>query len=224
MTQLTQNCIKILSNFSTINNSIYIKANSPVISTISDDKTIIAEANSPIQFPIDFALYDLKKFLSAYLLLDSPEENPSIEFFEKSLVITGENKQIEFFYCSPQLINYPKKSVVLNDIAASFQLPKNELIRLQKAAAILGCENIIIEENDEEVKISVKDQNNKTSDSLSVVFSGEIKPNSKFVFNIEKFKFISESYEVYIDSRGIGLFHNDSLGLKYYVQGEFNEE
>ena len=70
--KLSEQTIKLLENFSTINESILIKKGNR-IRTISVMKNIFAEAEVQEEFPRDFAIYELKQFLNGLSLHDDPD-------------------------------------------------------------------------------------------------------------------------------------------------------
>ena len=61
--KLSENTLAILKNFSGINNSILVKSGNK-LRTISVAKNILAEAEIIEEFPKNFAIYDLSKFLN----------------------------------------------------------------------------------------------------------------------------------------------------------------
>ena len=61
--KLSDNSLTVLKNFAGINNSILVKQGTS-LRTISVAKNILAEAEITEEFPRDFAIYDLNKFLN----------------------------------------------------------------------------------------------------------------------------------------------------------------
>ena len=61
--KLSDKTIKLLKNFSSINQSILFKEGSK-LRTISVMKNILAEATVDEEFPKDFGIYDLVQFLN----------------------------------------------------------------------------------------------------------------------------------------------------------------
>ena len=68
--KFTNNTIALLKNFSAINTNLQFTAGN-VIKTISPQKNILARAEVEEDFPQDFAIYDLNKFLELFLFLIS---------------------------------------------------------------------------------------------------------------------------------------------------------
>jgi hypothetical protein len=60
--RLSNSTLKILRNFSDINNTILIRKGNSLV-TVDPQKRIVADANINESLPQDFAIYDLNKFL-----------------------------------------------------------------------------------------------------------------------------------------------------------------
>ena len=69
--QLSSDTLNVLKNFATINPNVVIKPGQQ-LKTISEAKTILANAQIVEDFPVEFGIYDLNEFLSVYNLIDDP--------------------------------------------------------------------------------------------------------------------------------------------------------
>ena len=112
--KLTQKTFSILKNFASINQSLYVSKGN-VIKTISEIKSVIAEAEVQQMFPRDFGIYDLNQFLGVLSLFEEPDLN-----FDTTCVhISGsENASSSYFYADKATIRTvpPEKSFVLPDV------------------------------------------------------------------------------------------------------------
>ena len=61
--KLSNETLTVLKNFSSINTGIFFKQGS-VLSTVSPQKNILADAQISENIPQDFGIYDLNNFLS----------------------------------------------------------------------------------------------------------------------------------------------------------------
>ena len=61
--KLSDNTVKVLKNFSSINQGIIVKPGK-LLRTISPNKAVLAEATVVEKFPHEFGIYDLNKSLS----------------------------------------------------------------------------------------------------------------------------------------------------------------
>ena len=99
---LSTETISILKNFSTINQSILIKAGKK-LRTMSVMKNILSEVDIDEEFGRDVAIYDLNQFLNCLSLIPGAEVNLD----SNSIVITDGTNSIEYRYSDPSVISAP---------------------------------------------------------------------------------------------------------------------
>ena len=100
-TTLSKNTLDLLKNFASINASIHVVPNEPMV-TISPMKTIMVQANIPETFDTEFAIWDLTKFLGIVSCI----ENPSFDFDEKFVTISGSRGQtVKYHYADTKLVH-----------------------------------------------------------------------------------------------------------------------
>lgn len=214
--KLDQHTIKVLSNFSNINNSIVVKEGNE-LRTMPDSKTILAEANVADSFPVDFAIADLRKFLGCMSIYQTPE----IEFNDDNLVIHSGSNSIRMYYCNPDLITYPTKRLNLPSADINFKLSEENLAHLIKTSNILSCDDILITGQGGTVIVSALDSANPTTDSSSMTIPGDYsKEDFKVYLKISNLKVIAGEYNVAISEKGISLFQHTAKDLKYYIAVE----
>ena len=92
--KFSQETMNVLKNFSQINQGIFFKKGD-VVSTISPQKNILAEATIKESFPRDFGIYDLPNFLS---VLSLSKEDPEVDFQDKQLTLIGNNGRATITY------------------------------------------------------------------------------------------------------------------------------
>ena len=99
--KLSEKTLSVLKNFSSINQSIFIKSGDK-LRTISLMKNILAEATVPEDFPKDFGIYDLSQFLVGLTLHD----NPVLDFTNDSFVYIkdGSSSRVKYFFSDPAVI------------------------------------------------------------------------------------------------------------------------
>jgi hypothetical protein len=91
--KLSESTIVILKNFSSINQSIFIKKGSK-LRTMSVMRNILAEANVSEIFPKDFAIYDLNQFLNGLGLHQGKYE--ALKQFGKVKVYRDANRDMNY--------------------------------------------------------------------------------------------------------------------------------
>lgn len=211
--KLSENCLNVLKNFSTINPSILVKSGN-VIKTISPQRTIFARAELDEVFPSDFAIYELSKFLGALTLFDDPE----VSFFDDHLKISHNKNSIRYTYADPSMIvTPPDKDINLPGVDVSFELTSEDLARLQKALSILRVPEMSVSGEDGTIYMKAINNKNPSSDSFSIAV-GVTDKAFNMIFKAENLKIMNRNYNVNISSKGISEFKSDNL--TYWIATE----
>ena len=100
----TQN---ILKNFSEINQSLAFKQGK-ILKTVSPQKNILAQAEVTEEFPQDFAVYELNKFLGTLAMFNKA----TFDFNSDHVKIIEGNKRVKYVYADPSMfVAPPEKSI-----------------------------------------------------------------------------------------------------------------
>ena len=211
--KLSDKTIKLLKNFSSINQSILFKEGSK-LRTISVMKNILAEATVDEEFPKDFGIYDLVQFLNGLDLHETPE----LDFTRDEHVVIKEGKmRSKYFFADPQvIITPPDKEITLPTEDVSFELSTQQLDKLLKAAGIYQLPDLAVIGEAGVVKLLVRDKKNDTSNDFSVVV-GETDKKFTFNFKIENIKILPGTYEVVVSQKLLSKFTNKDRDLRYYI-------
>ena len=226
---LSNETVSVLKNFATINQNLVIKSGSS-ISTMSAMKNIVASAKVKETWPTDFAIYDLNEFLSALSLF----EKPSLDLKDDFVVITedGSNqsmagnhwpgKALKYWYSDPSVVTTPTKEITMPECEVNFSLENDMLSNVQKAAAVIGVPDMVLEAMDSGTALlKVTDKKNATANDYAVkvgVNNGDGKNLSyKFWFKVENLKLLSGTYNVAISSKNISHFVNANVDIKYWI-------
>ena len=210
--KLNDQTVSILKNFSTINQNLVIKEGSE-IATMSAMKNIVAKATVEENFPVEFAIYDLIEFLSALSLFT----NPDLDFQENYVVITeagSKGKSLKYWYSEPSVVTTPSKEVTMPSSEVKFPLQSNVLSEVQKAAAVIGAPDMVLEDDE----LRVTDKKNDTANSYSTPLDTESNGASyKFWFKVENLKLLPGCYDVEVSSKRISHFQNKKLPVGYFI-------
>ena len=211
--KLTNETINVLKNFSTINQNLVIKEGSS-ISTMSAMKNIIAKATVEEKFEKEFAIYDLNEFLSALSLFS----NPNLDFNDDYVVMTedGSNgKKLKYWYSDPSVVTSPTKEVTMPSSEIEFNLSRDTLSEVTKAAAVIGVPDMVLESGE----LRVTDKKNDTANSYStqVVQSNDEAEKYKFWFKVENLKLLQGSYDVQVSAKKISYFKNSNFDIEYFI-------
>lgn len=215
--KLSDNTVKVLKNFSTINQGIIVKPGK-LLRTISPNKAVLAEATVAEKFPHEFGIYDLNKALSLLSMSTDNEVDIGKEFLEFNS-LSGRAK-IRQRFTSPTLILAPPERRVLADtFEAQFTLSAETLNFLFSAANVLKCPNIVIrgESEDNGVSLTATDVKGQIVDDASIDVDGAFDAPFNVAIKVENLKIIPDNYQVMISSRGVCKFVNEDESLLYWI-------
>ena len=217
---LSNETVSVLKNFATINQNLVIKSGSN-ISTMSAMKNIVASAEVKEDFPIEFAIYDLNEFLASISLF----EKPSLDFKDDFVVITEDgstSKVLKYWYSDPSVVTTVTKEITMPECEVNFSFENNLLSNVQKAAAVIGVPDMVLEGMDSGIALlKVTDKKNATANDYAVKVNvnnedGKNLPY-KFWFKVENLKLLSGTYDVAISSKNISHFVNTNVDIQYWI-------
>jgi hypothetical protein len=216
--KLSEETLAVLKNFSAINNGIYFEQGQ-TIKTVSPQKSILVDATVEEEFPTDFGIYDLNKFLGAQSLFEQPE----ILFEDKYLTFSSGNSEVSYSYCDASLVvRPPNKEVALPSIDVTFKMTASVYDSVVKAAMVLQVPEIAIVGDGSKMKLVAYESKNTMSDKFSYVV-GDTDKNFSMIFKVENFsKLMSKDYTATVSSKGLSKFESDDGKLTYHVAIEPN--
>ena len=218
--------VEYLQNFDEINQSLVIEKGN-VIKTVSEQTNVMAKADLGQEFPQDFAIYDLNKFLGVLSLFAEPK----FDFSEKSVKIqssvdannfTAGDSVAEYQFANMSLFENERK-ILAKDIElpsedASFKLEEKYLVSIMRAASVMSLPEIAVIASEGKIKLQAIDS--KTSVDSYAVELGSSDSNFKMIFKIENLKMMKGSYDVKISNKGLGHFKNCERALEYWIATE----
>ena len=211
--KLSEQTVSILKNFSTINQNLVIKEGSE-ISTMSAMKNIVSKSKVEETFPVVFAIYDLNEFLSAMSLFT----NPDLDFNENFVVITeaGSNsKSLKYWYSEPSVVTTPSKEITMPSVDVEFPMNSGILSEVQKAAAVIGAPDMVLE--DDELRVTDKKNDTANSYSTSLDTKSDDDASYKFWFKVENLKLLPGDYDVQVSEKRISHFQNKKTPIEYWI-------
>ena len=217
--KLSKHTLNMLKNFSDINMSIEIKEGN-ILRTVSVQKNILAQAELEEEFPQDFAIYELNRFLGAVSLFDDPE----FRFNGSSANIGTNTHSVDYVYCDPSMIvTPPEKNITFPDPEVKFTLSQDALSQIMKASNVLGTPEIAVEGGphpNDVIRLMALDVNNDSTDTFKVVLEERSDNKFRFVFKTENMKMLPGNYDVEISSKGISHFTMQGQKLQYWIATE----
>ena len=211
--KLSEQTVSILKNFSAINQNLVIKKGSE-ISTMSAMKNIVSKSKVDETFPVEFAIYDLNEFLSAMSLFTNPE----LDFDDNFVLITeaGSNDtSLKYWYSEPSVVTTPSKEVTMPSVEVEFPMNSGILSEVQRAAAVIGAPDMVLE--DDELRVTDKKYDTANSYSTSLDTKSEDDAAYKFWFKVENLKLLPGNYDVQVSEKRISHFKNSNLDIEYFI-------
>jgi len=218
---LSANTMSVLKNFADINENILFKPGN-TISTISNQKNVLAEATIDETFEQEFGVYKLPDFLRAIELFDKS----TLQFNGgQSLHIVDDNSKskIKYVFADKSVLMTPSKSITMPDKFVTFTLVKGVFDKLMKVATQLNLPDISIEGDGKVIKLVAFDKkDSSTNDYVSEI--GTTDKTFKAFFKKENFKLINGDYDVAISSQKISHFINKTTKVQYWIAVEPDSE
>ena len=215
--KLSRHTLNMLKNFSDINMSIEIKEGN-IVRTVSVQKNILAQAELEDEFPQDFAIYELNRFLGAVSLFDAPE----FTFNGKSTNIGTSRHSVDYVYCDPSMIvTPPENNITFPEPEVKFTFTQDALSQVMKASNVLGTPEISVESDSGNINIKALDVNNDSTDTFKIVLEESHSGDKfRFVFKTENMKMVPGNYDVEISSKGISHWMLQGQKLEYWIATE----
>lgn len=202
----------VLKNFSTINSGIRVKTGNK-LETISNMKNILAVATVTEEFPKNFSIYNLPEFLGATSLLEDPEFN----FNDTSLSIEDSNSKMDYHYAAEGMVIAPEKMITMPAPEITFSITSTLLSDLNKAASVLGVNDLVLTSDGTTQTLTIKDKKQPTSNTFTRVVGEGDGVSYSMNFKIENLKLLAGNYDVSVSSKGISHFKNSDMALEYFI-------
>lgn len=213
--KLSENTINVMKNFSNINPSLLVNPGN-VLATVTPGNNIYAKATVEENFPIQFTIYELSKFLGIISLFKDPE----INFGEHQMTIVSGRQSVNYTYADISSIVAPpqNKSISIPSSEIEFSISQEELQRIVRSAGVLQLPNIAVTGDGIDIKMTATNSKNPTTDVFSIEV-GKTEKTFNMVFKVESIiKLMPANYNVKITSKGLSHFSSDTI--EYYIATE----
>ena len=207
--KLSESTVSVLKNYSTINQNLLIKQGK-ILNTMSAMKNIVAKSTVGEEFPQEVAIYDLNEFLASMSLF----ENPDLQFKDDFVTMSEEGKKssLKYWYSDPSVVMTVSKDINMPECEVKFTLSSDILSNVQKAAAVIGAPDMVLENG----SLRVTDKKNDTANAYSIDVV-DTDDDYKFWFKVENLKLLSGDYDVSISSKRISHFKNTNVDIEYFI-------
>jgi hypothetical protein len=218
---LSHYTLDILKNFCIINPHMLFKAGK-LLCTVDASRTIMAAATVPDEFPQEFAIHDLPKFLATLSLF----ANPSLTFDEGYVKIGQAKQHVKFVTTSPDILTVSSYKIPNIDLdAVEFEMPEEAFKQVLKASSVLNAPSILVVGEGSEIRLEALDTTSTGVNQFSrVVHEEEGKSFSfKAEMKLEHLKIISSGYKVKLYEESFLGFStdigkgDDSVPVNYWI-------
>lgn len=212
---LSRESIDILKNFSSINSNLHIVPGEEQI-TVSPMKNIMVEAKFPENFPQEFAIWDLSKFLGTLSLFDTA----NLEFNKNHVTISSGSTKVVYHFAEPKLVSgcRPTREFVMPETVIHFEMSHKEFVELQRAASVLRLPDLCIEDSGSEIQVVALDKSDPTSNTYSISV-GENTGGASFrmFLKSEYLKLLPGDYSIGISDKSVSRFEHKDFDVTYYI-------
>jgi hypothetical protein len=216
---LSKETLNLIKNFSSINGSLMIKRGNK-LSTISEGKNVMAEAEVIENFPVDFGIYDVNEFLNVVSIFP----NLNLQFDEKFVIVSeNDESHIKYFAAGEGVVKAAPTTIKFPGADVSFELSTAQIAMIQKVSSALKTSDVIFEGADGKLRVVISDKKNDTANAYSMSL-GEAAIDFKANLKIENLKIMPGDYEVSISKKKITKFKNKNLNLVYYIAIESDSQ
>lgn len=215
--KLSKQTINILKNYAGINSNILIQTGSK-LSTIAVMKNIMSTVDVEEKFPSEFGIFNLQEFLGVVGLMNDPE----FEFDEKNkcMYIKEAGIKVKYTYASKDILTYPQKDIKFPNADVSLSLTADHFAQLQKAAGVIGVQDVAIVGNGKKILINILDKKNPSTNEYSLDVDAETDKEFVAYFKIENLKQIADDYDIDLSSKNIARFVGKENKVTYYIAME----
>lgn len=205
--QISQNTLKILKNFNGLNSNISISPGNMIRTIAKEGTATLAMAVVEEEFPVQFAVENLSKFISAVSLF----ENPEFEFFDQYVKIGDGRNYVRYIYSEPDnLILPPSGRIKMKTKDIEFDLSEKDFQLIHNAISCLLTPELCIVGEDNVLMLKATDTKNPTITNFSMPV-GITDKEFISVFNAQNFKFIQKDYHVSLCIGQFVEFASDDL-------------
>lgn len=213
--KLSPETISVLKNYSTINPSVLFKPGN-LVATISPQRSVFAKAVVKEEFPRQFGIAELNKFLGVLSMFKDPE----LRFFDNYLEVFSGKQKVRYTYADPSaILTPPEKELAFPQADVEFDVTAEELNATIKALGVLSLPQIAFAGNGTDLELQAIDSKNPSADVYSTRL-GDTDKKFKAIVKTENIKILAKNYRVSLSSKGIIKF--EAPEVTYFVASEAN--
>ena len=214
--KLSSETIDIISSISRINPGAVFKRGSRIKAKAKGASTPIIFADIKEEFPRDFAIHNLKRFVQMFSLI----ENPELTFEEDRVILKGTGKKsAEIKYAVPSVIVHfdYNVDVVMPSEDVQFKFSVETLKSIKTAVASFECDSFAFYADGDKIYVRNYNKDNPKSIDVFSIELGDTDLKFNIIISAEHLgQFIPKDYEVKISFKGLIEFKTND-GLSYWI-------
>lgn len=219
--QLSENTLTFLKNFAGINPNIVLEPGSK-LRTISESKSILAEAEIQEQIETEMGLYDLPEFLSVLGLFDTPELKHDGGTAPISITESNSKRAVKYFPSDRKVLTTPPdKSIQMPSVDVTLEVTQTMLSDIRRAASTLEATDLTIngDATARTISIAVGDLANSTSNQFSMELAedADVEKDFKAVYKIDNILILPGDYTIELSAKRISKFTHKTLPITYWI-------
>lgn len=227
--KLSTKTLDILKNFSALSPNLHVTPGNQ-LRTLTQQ--ILAIADIEDTFPVEFAIYDLGKFLSVIKTFDDPD----LEFEEDYVIIREGNTHVRYLYAGASAIEKAPDSLPkVPDTKIDFTLPQKAIQSTMQAASILKLPDITIRSRDGNIELVARDKkrtehsdnDDDSNEHVTVLdsYDGEAAFNIDFKSsNLSSIMATDYNATIGVRNKNAALLYLESDAIKYGIASEKSSE
>lgn len=214
--RISENTIKLLTNFSKINQNLMLNEGN-LLKTVNVEKTVIAIAHIEDSFDESYGIYDLSEFLNTIGMFAEPE----LEFSGDLLVISDasdKNMQTKYYAANPEVLTKVPDMKEIPSSGETFTLSAKNFKRLERGGNTLKLNALFFEAKDGVLTASVQDKDGKNKNLVSVLLTDKYAGDDFRVhISLHKMTILDGDYECSIHGNRILVMKSLERDLTYVI-------
>lgn len=190
--------IEILKNFSTISGNILFEKDEEYLKIMSPLKNLFGHAKIEERFPQEFSILELKNFLDALSMF----ETPILTFEGDYVIISSQSGLTDFKYyqSAKKFLQVNEKPYRELPSTESFVMSEHVLTSILKAKNIVGAKFLTLEGSNGKLVASVSDKKDRTNTAINnfKTVLGDTPNVFSIDVNIENLKMLERDYNGHI--------------------------
>jgi len=144
-------------------------------------------------------------------------DEPNLEFSEKYLTMSDGSQKIKYYYSEIDILTQPSKDINMPECEVVLDLSMENLLKIQKAAAVLGHSELSFIGDGNTVVASVFNEKDATANTFDIDLGISTNETFNYVFSISNLKMLQGDYKLSISSRLISNWRNADNPLDYFI-------